>query len=372
MYCPQCNSSHPVGDYPEGCPKCARAGSPACVVPQYRSIPNWREVLPSQGLTQYIHRLPFTVIPSIGEGNTPQWRLPALADNFGLAGLSVKNEGDNPTGSHKDRMSPLVIAAAIRANATAVAVASSGNAGVSLSAAARHSKMDCVIVADNDMAPEWRDAIKHEGGQLVFTQDRWKQLKELREEGLYPATNYLTPPVGSNCFGVEGYKTIAYEIVDSTEAIVPDWIVVPCSRGDLLWGTWLGFEELFRYGAIDVTPRMVAVEPFPRLARVLRGESYVSFFSGSTRLRSIGGNSVTFQLKKAVEDSDGTVSVVSDRKAIEWQRRLKSWCITAESSSASVFAAIEALCTDGTFGKQDSVMAILTSSGRYEQVWEHL
>ena len=53
---------------------------------------------------------------------------------------------------------------------------------------------------------------------------------------------------------------------------VPGHILVPTSRGDLIWGIYRGFCELVESGQVDAMPRLWAVEPYARLGRVLAGE----------------------------------------------------------------------------------------------------
>ena len=179
----------------------------------------------------------------------------------------------------------------------------------------------------------------------------------------YPATNYLAPPVGSNPFGVQGYKTIAYEIAEDLSAELPDAILVPASRGDLLWGIWEGFRELVQMGHVERTPRFFAIEPFPRLARVLEGEDYRHDFPGTTRLSSIGGDTVTFQVVEAVEQSGGGAVVVEDTKAENDISRLARYGLYVESSSAAVLSALHELSGRGGIAAHESALLVLTSHG---------
>ncbi|PTX59966.1 pyridoxal-phosphate dependent enzyme [Melghirimyces profundicolus] len=67
--------------------------------------------------------------------------------------MGVKMEGQNPTGSHKDRMSPLVVARAIdKGGSVVTTAASSGNAGASLAAYTARAGLCCVIVTTSDLS----------------------------------------------------------------------------------------------------------------------------------------------------------------------------------------------------------------------------
>jgi threonine synthase len=199
--------------------------------------------------------------------------------------LFLKNEGSNPTGSHKDRMSCQAVARALAIGAKAVIAASSGNAGVSLATYAAASGLPCEIVATADCSPAYRRAMQMAGAQVVATHDsleRWRYMRQrVRDDGFFPVTNYLLPPVGSNPFGVEGYKTIAFEIFEQLNNTSPDSILVPTDRADLAWGVYCGFSDLASAGLISKIPRIFAVEPFARISAALEGADYRKEFKTS-------------------------------------------------------------------------------------------
>ena len=91
----------------------------------------------------------------------------------------------------------------------------------------------------------------------------------VREFGWYPTSPFFGPVVGSNPYGMEGYKTIAYEIAEAFDWQPPDWCVLPVCYGDALYGMWKGFEELKALGWIDRMPRFVAAEVSGSLAAAM-------------------------------------------------------------------------------------------------------
>jgi threonine synthase len=184
-----------------------------------------------------------------------------------------------------------------------------------------------------------------------------------REQGWFPATNYLDPPTGSNHFGSEGLKTIAFEIFEEVGPDAVDVVLVPTSRGDLLWGLYEGFRQLKSIGLIASIPRLFAVEPFPRISRVLNGEKVTGSFPGSTSLLSIGGSTVTYQAVKAIQDTGGGSVVVDDQTVARDQVRLAHHGCYAELSSAAALTGLEILLKDGTISAADSVVLVSTSSG---------
>ena len=193
-------------------------------------------------------RLPFASFLSLGEGDTPVARLHRLTEELSLDAVDIKLEGSNPTGSHKDRMTSQFVARAVAKRAPVVAAASSGNAGASLAAYAAAAGLRCAIVTTPKMSSAWRRAIELTGAELHFVEDpldRWRFIREKSEsDGWFSATNVCLPPTSSEPFGVDGYKTLAYELAQDPQTARADTILVPTARGDLLWGIYAGLKEL--------------------------------------------------------------------------------------------------------------------------------
>lgn len=366
--CLRTGTGLPVGDYHEGSPESAREGFPASLYATYRGNPRWPPAAgQDRGMARYRDFLPYLDFPSLGGGATPLVPVPKLAHGVGLEQVWLKNEGQNPTGSHKDRMSPLVVARALATGHQTVAAASSGNAGVSLAAHAAVAGLNCAIVTVQTVGTAWKRALETYGVELIVTanaRERWDILRQKTRNGSwYPATNYMVPPVGSNPYGVQGFKTVAYEIVEDLGADVPDCIVVPTARGDLMWGILEGFRELNDLGQIGSIPRMYAVEPFPRIARVLAGSDYRLGYPGATRMSSIAGDTVSYQAVHAVKSSGGDAVVVTDDEVAAAIPHLAGQGFYCESSSAAGLAALEALHRSGRLKKIRTAVLILTSHG---------
>jgi threonine synthase len=360
--CIRCGSRYEIDEYPTGCPKCLAQGYPASMKLEYE------EQTEDNSQSSCLHkRLPFLDVLTLGEGNTPLIHLDRLAEQLGIQRFWVKNEGMNPTGSHKDRMSPLVIARALQLGKSSVVVASSGNAGISLAAYAAYAGLQCTVITTKDIHEDVKRSIQAYGAQLIMVGDsyqRWELTRKLvEEEGFYPATNYMLPPVGSNMYGVQGYKNIAYELVQALKANFPSVMLVPTSRADLLWGIWEGLQEAFTSGWIAKLPKLVAVEPFPRLVRVLHGSDYRGEFAGSTSLNSIAGTTVTYQGLLAIRNSGGMAVAVSDEETEMAQKELAAHGLYLELSSAVVLAAAKRLIQMGCISEEDQVVAIGTAQG---------
>ncbi|HID19281.1 TPA: pyridoxal-phosphate dependent enzyme, partial [Candidatus Bathyarchaeota archaeon] len=104
-----------------------------------RSLSVWRyrELLPI---------LDDSKIVSLKEGGTKLHHCQRLGEKLGLKRLYVKTEGDNPTGSFKDRGMTVGITKALEYGMKAVMCASTGNTSASLAAYAAKAGILCLVI----------------------------------------------------------------------------------------------------------------------------------------------------------------------------------------------------------------------------------
>lgn len=206
IQCIKCDQIYLIDDFFTGCPKCLSKGEPSSISFNYQNL----IVDFHQSSSKFSKVLPFINYPSIGEGNTPVIKMKKLGEELGVENLWIKNEGQNPTGSHKDRFSPFVVARAKSLGYETVAVASTGNAGVSIATYAAVASMKCVVLATNEINPIWQQAIERTGAEIIYKEkpmDRWEHIqRKVLQQEWYPATNFINPPVGSNPFGIQGFR----------------------------------------------------------------------------------------------------------------------------------------------------------------------
>lgn len=363
--CIRCSAKLPIGDYFEGCPTCQAEGQPSSVVSEFRALPKSVASPSARGMGRYAAWLPYSSWVSLGEGATSCLSFARLAEEVGIERLFIKNEGQNPSGSHKDRVSCLTVTRALDTGATRLVAASSGNGGASLALYAAAAGLACSIVVTPALSSIHRRAIALTGADLIVAEDtmeRWALVAKMaRGRDCFPATNYLAPPVGSNHFGVEGLKTVAFELVEDIGPI--DAVLVPTSRGDLVWGLYAGFQQMIAIGSIERMPRLFVVEPFARLSKVLDGAEITGSFSGATSLFSIGGSTVTYQAVEAVHRSGGGAVVIDDAAVIRDASRLARHGCYAELSSAATLTGVETLLRQGKIRSDETVALIATSNG---------
>jgi threonine synthase len=260
-------------------------------------------------------------------------------------------------------MTAQFIARAVAKRAPVVAAASSGNAGASLAAYAAAAGLACAIVTTPKISRPWRRAIELTGAELHFVEDpldRWRLIRaKSKSEGWFSATNTSQPPTSSEPFGVEGYKTLAYELAEDPQTAGADTILIPTARGDLLWGIYAGFRELLDEKAVARMPRLVAVE------LALAGTDYRGSFAGSSPLVSINGTTVTYQALAAIQRSGGTAVSVHSQDVIADQRYLAKAGHYFELSAAAALTGLRTLQASKQFAMRHAVL-IATSHGYKE------
>src|SRR5690625_4732003 len=346
--CIKCNAKYQLYDMHEGCPKCVTERAPSSVKPIYQGEFNGK------------NWLPFQKAISLGEGETPLLNVTTEYGNF-----YIKNEALNPTNSHKDRMSSFVVSMAVSKGYKGVVAASSGNAGLSIASYASFANIPCVIISTDKLNKELSEMIISTGAELVLTKtslERWELTKAYVKGGYLSATNYVDPPVGSQPLGVQAYKLVARECYRQLEGKSPSAMIVPVSRGDLIWGIYEGFSELKSKDFIKDIPQMFAVEPYGRISKVLEGELYTNHFHGSTDLRSIAGTTVTWQSLQAITESKGNVINITEEEAVKAQSMISRKGIHLELSSSTAIAAMRQIIENQLVKDDDSLIAVTTSS----------
>ena len=83
---------------------------------------------------------------TLGEGGTNLYECKRLGEELGLPHLYVKNEGENPTGSFKDRGMTVGVTRALEIGVRTVVCASTGNTSASLAAYTARAGLRCVVL----------------------------------------------------------------------------------------------------------------------------------------------------------------------------------------------------------------------------------
>lgn len=298
------------------------------------------------------------------EGNTALVANAAIARWAGVPGLLVKHEGQNPTGSFKDRGMTCGMTMARRIGASAVACASTGNTSASLASYAALAGIPALVFvpAGQVAAGKLGQTLAYGARTLVVRGDFDSCLALVREASEKLGV-YLLNSV--NPYRIEGQKTILFEALEQMSWEPPDWIAFPA--GNL--GNTSAFGKALRQardlGLIPRMPRLAAVQaeganPFARSFREGFVEPHrVRAETVATAIR-IGDPASYERGVEAIRSTGGVVTDVSDAQILEGKAVVDAAGIGCEPASAASVAGVRRLVTEGVISPGDRVLAILT------------
>lgn len=333
LQCVRCGGRHDFGPRFRGCPACGDA-----LEVRYQ-FTNLRFPGGGPGLWAWADWLPPVPPLSLGEGDTPLVPLPGPGPV-----VLVKNESRNPTWSWKDRPNAVTAAVARHFGSARLAVVSTGNHGAAAAAYAAAAGLGCVVFC-HPAAPEVHVGLMRRfGAEVVRTADAGPLVTAALADGqTFPGTTLDPAPRFTNPFGVEGFKTIAFELVRQLGRC-PDRVYVAVGSGDGIAGVWKGFREMKDAGVTDRLPLLVACQAAgaDSLARaVTAGSDAVVPVAVDTRALSVAEPRTGDHALRAVREG-GRVWVGPDDAARAAARRAGRAGLALELASALAVAAAEA------------------------------
>jgi threonine synthase len=330
------------------------------------------------GLWKYAELLPVgdpACRIDVGAGGTRLARLGRLDSSLRVT-LLAKVEGENPTGSFKDR--PIGVAASVarQLGAHTLACMTSGNVGSAMAAAAARAGLPAVVFLFASGG--------HTEGTVGVNLEKFAQMRAYGATVLCPEASMLeltrlaatlTAELGWTwmhdlpAYQAEGDKTTAFEIAEQLGWDPPEYVVVPTGTGTNLFGIWKGFDELHRLGFVARVPRLIAVQPVgadPLVRAHERGDAIVSPLD---EVRPNVALPITHRVAghhayEGVRKSHGTAVAVSDQEIRQALLDLGSReGIYCEPASAAAVAAARKLAATGALDAGSRVVCILTSHG---------
>ncbi len=310
--------------------------------------------------------VPGEMIVSRPEGNTPLYQHPRLSDWVGVDGLLLKHEGENPSGSFKDRGMTVGVTQARWLGARAVACASTGNTSASLAAyAALAGLLALVFIPQGKIAAgKLAQALAYGAHTLQVAgdfDDAMRLVQQICDEmGIY-LLNSLNP------FRLEGQKSIVFEIIHGLNWQPPDWIVLPAGNLGNTAAFGKALHELQQLGLIARMPRLAAVQamganPFYQSFQLgFRQEVRVRAETIATAIR-IGAPVSYERAVRSLRWTDGLVTQVSDAEIMDAKAMVDRAGIGCEPASAAAVAGVRKLVADGVIRSSECVVAVLTGN----------
>ncbi len=305
---------------------------------------------------------------SLNEGGTSLYKCDRLAEKLGIKNLWVKNEGENPTGSFKDRGMTVGVSLAKELDNRIVACASTGNTSASLAAYAARAGLKCVVMIPSGKIAlgKLAQAIMY-GALVLAVEGNFDQALNLVEQsskrlGLY-ILNSLNP------YRLEGQKTIAYEVIEQLGQ-TPDAIILPVGNAGNISAVHKGITEWRQLGLIEDAPRLIGIQaegaaPIVHAYKKRRRE--VTFVENpetvATAIRI--GKPVNWEKAlRAIYDTKGAAETVTDEQILQAQKLLaRTEGIFVEPASAASIAGLTKLIDAGLIDKDEKIVCITTGHG---------
>jgi threonine synthase len=313
------------------------------------------------------------LIVSKPEGNTNLYNVPRLAKWAGVGNLYLKHEGENPTGSFKDRGMTVGLTQANALRMKHVACASTGNTSASLAAYAALAEIKAAVFFENKQIALGKvsQAIAYGATCIQINADFDRNMQLVREVadeiGIY-VLNSINP------FRLEGQKTIIFEIIQHLKWNTPDWIVVPGGNLGNTSAFGKALIELHELGLIDKIPRIAVIQaagasplhqsysPSTEHHDYRRGQDELQPVKAETIATAIKiGNPVNYpKAVRTLRHTNGVVETVTDQEIMDAKALIGAQGIGCEPASACSLAGTYKLSQQGIINPQDTVVGILT------------
>jgi len=323
-----------------------------------RSMWRYRELLPVE---------PDTPDTPLRVGWSPLYEAGRLAEQLGLGRLFVKDDGQNPTASLKDRASAMAVAKAREAGAKVIACSSTGNAASSLAGNAAAAGLETYIFVPS-RAPKGKVAqLMTFGATVVSVQGSYEDTFELSKQAI-ARWGWYNRNAAINPYLSEGKKTVALEIMEQLGWEVPDYIAISVGDGCTIAGLWKGLKDLYAIGFIDRLPRLISAqaEGCCPINRAIAEDKPWRPMEENTLADSIavGVPRNADKALLAIRESNGLAVNVSDAEIMAAQKLLGRACgVFGEPAGVTGTAGIQKLCEQGVLGRNDTVVTVVTGNG---------
>lgn len=304
--------------------------------------------------------------PSIPVGNTPLWESEKLRNLLGLKNLYIKDEGTQPTGSFKDRASFLVAAFARKHGVKNITLASTGNAGSSMSGIGAASDLNITLFLPKT-APQAKmvQALQY-GARLILVDGNYDNAYDLSME-FTKKMGGMSRNTAYNPLTIEGKKTVSLELFKQLGGKAPDVVFVPVGDGVIISGVYKGFRDLLEKGFISKIPIIYSAQSSKSDA-INR-----AFIKG--HFENIPTNTIAdsicvdiprngYLALKNIKDHHGRIVTITDEEILFAQHELsKTSGLFTEPAGATAYAGLKKALSQNEIDKNSSIVVLTTGSG---------
>ncbi len=298
-----------------------------------------------------------------GEGSTKLYTHENVSEWTGVRNLYMKHEGENPTGSFKDRGMTVAISEALRLGASETICASTGNTSASAASYSALAGMrSSVMIPEGGISvSKLSQAISYGARIISVPGDFDLAMSRVQELSLSESRYYILNSI--NPWRIEGQKTIAFEIMEELRSC--DFISLPAGNLGNTSAIGKALVELRSMGFIEEIPRIVSVQaegasPFYNLWAG-KHDHLVPVKADTIASAIRIGNPVNWEKAlRAIRETDGLVVKVTDSEIMSAKRTIDRSGIGCEPASAASVAGVRKLKDEGTIDTSDRVVTILT------------
>lgn len=305
--------------------------------------------------------------PPLRVGWSPLYRADRLSKVLGLKTLYIKDDGQNPTASLKDRASAMAVVKAREAGADTIACSSTGNAASSLAGNAAAAGLATYIFVPS-RAPKGKVAQLMIFGATVISVDGSYEDTFALSKAAIDRWGWYNRNAAINPYLSEGKKTVTFELMEQLHWQVPDYVALSVGDGCTIAGVWKGFKDLYETGFIDRLPKLLSVqaEGCCPLNRALRTGEPWSPMEENTLADSIavGVPRNADKALNAVRESKGIAVNVSDEEILAAMRLLgRTQGVFGEPAGVTGTAGVKKALELGLMDPDATVVSIVTGNG---------
>ncbi len=300
-------------------------------------------------------------------GWSPLYKTDHLAKVLGLKTLYIKDDGQNPTASLKDRASAMAVVKAREAGVTTIACSSTGNAASSLAGNAAAAGFQSYIFVPS-RAPKGKVAqLQIFGATVISVDGSYEDTFELSKAAI-EKWGWYNRNAAINPYLLEGKKTVTLEIMEQLHWQVPDYIALSVGDGCTIAGAWKGLKDLYAAGLIDRLPRLISVqaEGCCPLNRAIAENVPWQPMEENTLADSIavGVPRNADKALMAIRESNGVVVNVSDDEILAAMRLLGRTCgVFGEPAGVTGTAGVKKALEKGLISPEATVVSVVTGNG---------
>ncbi|MHA1377976.1 MAG: threonine synthase [Candidatus Helarchaeota archaeon] len=301
------------------------------------------------------------------EGNTNLYSSPSLLDFTGCKWLRLKHEGENPTGSFKDRGMTTGVTQANFLGSKVVACASTGNTSASLAAYGRFGGFKVIIfIPEGKIAYGKLSQALAYGAMTFQIRGNFDDAMALVQDASAELNLYLLNSV--NAFRLEGQKGIVFELLQQLDWEVPDWLVCPGGNLGNSSAFGKGFKELQDLGIISDMPKVAVIQAAGSnplyLSYKTNFQKHIEVENPDTIATAIKIGKPVNYLKavRTIRWTNGVVEQVTEQEILDAKAQVDGAGIGAEPASCATVAGIKKLIDKGVIDRKEKVTGILTGN----------